>query len=461
MKQQRLTIEKPARGRFCGIAIHMTCVVLALVQVGCQTAATSRQPAMTAAEVGRALPRDARALKRIEKDNALLQQGFLALQEADEWKVRGCFSAEESDRVELLLFRFHTAHQQLSDIRDRYAGMESQQAQELRSQAGSLAKKQAGFLVRTFAGDRVAMKKLNQPYPRSEIPRNTYDRMAGNLRTKVEREMKALGREIGDGLDKSSYELRAETFLRVSRLKKPSAYVVRFNEAQKEEVQAQLQPGDLVLTYTGGYASNIFVPGSFKHVMTYIGTPEKRRAAGFSPERLVAASGVPRERGLAVDLRRKTTSAGLPANVIEAVGEGVKFSNLEHIMETHIWTMLVIRPQLDSRDRARQLGRTFSYLGQEYDFRFDFSDSSRQVCTEVVYRSLNGIRGIDFPLTRRGGHVTLSADDLVGYWLEERPEAFELVLYAEEAPRSAGHAAQVLYGEAGKKRLAEVMRKGE
>jgi hypothetical protein len=430
----------------------------ALLLVSCQAVSPPR-PAMTEDEMARAAPGDARTLDRIAKDNAALREAFLALRDSGGWQERGYFSAEESDRVELLLFRYYAGHQRLGEISASYAGAASGKGRALRMRADRLAKQQAEFLVETFKGDPVAIKKLNQRYPRSEIPRDTYEKVADSLRWKIVRDAGELGRDLGGELDESSYEVQAELFFTVSRLKPPTAYVVRFSEAQKREVRARMRPGDLVLTYTGGYASNIFIPGSFKHGMTYVGTPEERRAAGLSADRIMAESPMPSERTLAAHLKQATTNAGRPANLIEAVGEGVKFSNLEHIMDTHIWRMLVVRPRLDARARARQIGRTFSYLGQEYDFRFDFSDSSRQVCTEVIYRSLNGMGGIDFPLMRRGGNVTLSADDLIGYWLEERPEAFEFVLYAEEAPRSRGHPARLFYGKEGKGRLKELMGK--
>ena len=42
-----------------------------------------------------------------------------------------------------------------------------------------------------------------------------------------------------------------------------------------------LQPGDILLTYTGGYMSNLFLPGSFKHAITYVGDNQQRKKAGL------------------------------------------------------------------------------------------------------------------------------------------------------------------------------------
>jgi hypothetical protein len=126
-------------------------------------------------------------------------------------------------------------------------------------------------------------------------------------------------------------------------------------------------------------------------------------------------------------------------------------------MDTHINRMLVLRPQLTAGESRDFLVEVFSYLGEEYDFRFDFADSTRQVCTEVIYRAIQGKAGIDFDLTMRAGHVTLSADDIALYFLHKSPEAFQLVFYAEEDPDGKDHAALILQGEAGVERIKELM----
>jgi len=143
--------------------------------------------------------------------------------------------------------------------------------------------------------------------------------------------------------------------------------------------------------------------------------------------------------------------------MIEAVAEGVIFNNLAHIMDTHINRMLVLRPQLTAVERTDFLVEVFSYLGEKYDFRFDFADSTSQVCTEVIYRGIQGKGGIAFELTVRAGHETLSADDMVLYYLNKHPRAFQFVLYAEEDPNGKNHQALILTGPDGVQRLRELM----
>ena len=417
------------------------------------------------AELAVSLPGDQQALKSIESHNAELRSSFLALRASGNWKKLGYFSAEESDRTEMLLFRFHTAHHHLNDIVERYETVpkddaNAKQAVGLKTDANRLAHQQSEFIVSTFAGDKIAINKLNQAYPRSEIPINTYNHLAESLERRGKRSAEATKLKLEDGLNDADYEAQKELFYHVSRLRKPDAHVISFSDAQKQDVLDKLRPGDILLTFTAGYASDVFIPGAFKHGITYVGTVEQREAAGLSPDDIVLVGGSREGKKIAEDLRKTTTVHGRPANLIEAIAEGVKLSNLEHIMDTHINRLLVLRPNLGDKNRAKQVSRTFSYLGQEYDFRFDFADASRQVCTEVIYRAISGLDGIEFPLTRRGGHVTLSADDLVNYWLHKNPDAFEFVLYAREAPNSPTHRAEILTGTAGKSRVDELMASG-
>ena len=53
-----------------------------------------------------------------------------------------------------------------------------------------------------------------------------------------------------------------------------------------------------------------------------------------------------------------------------------------------------------------------------YNFDFDFFNSDRIVCTEVVYRAYDGIETMQFPLSERAGRKTLSAEDLLDYALD-------------------------------------------
>ncbi len=226
-----------------------------------------------------------------------------------------------------------------------------------------------------------------------------------------------LAREMSQEFGDLWYATRSLLFKDISRLKNPNAHLIQFSAAQKRQVYDLLQPGDLILTFTAGYISDVFIPGMFKHGITYVGSPAQRAGAGLKTDSLSIVAAPERKR-FDLHIAQEFLPGGENADIIEAVAEGVIFNNLAKIMDTHINRLLVLRPILNDAERIEFLAGVFSYLGDEYDFYFDFADASRQVCTEVHYRTLDGKGGITFTLTERGGHETLSADDIVHYHLE-------------------------------------------
>jgi hypothetical protein len=265
-----------------------------------------------------------------------------------------------------------------------------------------------------------------------------------------------LARDASREFGELRFAIRSLLFKDISRLKNPDAHLIRFSTAQKRQVYDLLQPGDIILTYTAGYISDVFIPGIFKHGITYVGSPAQRVGAGLKTASLPIVA-EPERKSFDLHISQEFLPGGENADIIEAVAEGVIFNNLAKIMDTHINRLLVLRPILTEEERTEFLAGVFSYLGDEYDFYFDFADSSRQVCTEVHYRTLNGKGGINFTLTERGGHETLSADDIVHYYTESRPLQFELVLFADEEPGALHHQARVLTGVEAEQRLKELI----
>jgi hypothetical protein len=257
--------------------------------------------------------------------------------------------------------------------------------------------------------------------------------------------------ELGDNL----YAVRGILFLNVSRIKSPISVNIRFGEKQIERMKKLLEPGDVILTYSAGYMSNVFLPGKFKHGITYVGLPRDRRQVGLAegtypelPEEKIAK--------LKADLKTAKLESGLDADLIEAVAEGVIFNSLEEIAKEHMARLCVLRPRLRRNQLVDALTNIFLLLGNSYDFKFDFTDGSRQCCTEVIYRSLHNQKPIRFNLIKRMGIWTLSADDLVHTYLSSKPGVFDFVLYAEENPDSKGEAV-IWTGSAGERRLAALM----
>jgi hypothetical protein len=218
-----------------------------------------------------------------------------------------------------------------------------------------------------------------------------------------------------------------------------------------------LEPGDIILTFSSGYMSNVFLPGKFKHGITYVGSPAQRKSIGLPKEDL---SSVPESKiaKMKADLTLENLPSGHDADLIEAVAEGVIFNSIEEITDQHhIARMCVLRPRLNKEERIRNLTTVFLLLGNSYDFKFDFTDGSYQCCTEVIYRALHMIGPIRFKLTKRAGVQTICADDIINYYITAENRPFYFVLLAEEDTSYKGHKAKILTGDKGKKRLIELM----
>ena len=212
------------------------------------------------------------------------------------------------------------------------------------------------------------------------------------------------------------------------------------------------------MTYTAGYMSNVFLPGIFKHGITYIGSVEDRRRAGLTDDVLKRrAISKHQSTELLKRVRVKQTKDGSRVDVVEAVSEGVIMNSLEYLLSTHINRMVIIRPKISQEERLDQLVAVLQYVGAEYDFKFDFTDDSYQCCTELVYRTINGKGSIDFSLSRTKGRWVLDADGIARYSVSSNTEAFDLVLLAEMSPRDGDYSAVIHTGTEGEKRLGELM----
>ena len=186
-----------------------------------------------------------------------------------------------------------------------------------------------------------------------------------------------------------------------------------------------LAPGDILLERREWHLSNIGLPGFWPHAAVYVGTPEIRRAY-FGQDAAVRAwvRAQGRDDGNFEGLLRasfpETYDAALAPledghvpTVIEALGEGVLFTTLEHSAQAD--SVCALRPRRNKRDKAVALFRMFSYVGKPYDFNFDFVSDAAMVCTEVVYKAYRPgpeITGLDLPLTKTMGRMVTPANEI-------------------------------------------------
>ncbi|MHA2279954.1 MAG: YiiX/YebB-like N1pC/P60 family cysteine hydrolase [Promethearchaeota archaeon] len=128
-----------------------------------------------------------------------------------------------------------------------------------------------------------------------------------------------------------------------------------------------IQPGDIVIRRFEGYIDKWFIPGFWNHAGLYIGDDSDK-----------------------------------PEQVIHAVSEGVIQEDLLNFMRTDY--MLILRAPAGKEEA---ISKAKSIVGQPYDFGFDFVDTNRFSCTELVAYCYPGI----VEGKKRFGKKTIVADD--------------------------------------------------
>lgn len=163
----------------------------------------------------------------------------------------------------------------------------------------------------------------------------------------------------------------------IAELKIPLVKPLKSSKRVTAEVRAQLRniliPGDVFVTRHDDAMSNLFLPGFWPHAALWLGAED--------------------------------------ADIIEAKKDGVLLRDIDETLQVDAF--VILRPKLDPHQINEALTRARSHEGKLYDFIFDFSTADRLVCTEVIYRTYNGVGPIDFQLGRQAGRYCLSAEDLL------------------------------------------------
>lgn len=206
--------------------------------------------------------------------------------------------------------------------------------------------------------------------------------------------------------------------------------ITLISKTQIKNLIKQLQPGDILLQRREWYGSNIGIPGFWTHAALYIGTPEERtsffdtqamknrlKEKGSADENLesLLKQTYPAQYSLSVKQQE-----GHPVRVLEAIGEGVSFTTLEHSAAAD--SMVVLRPNLPKQDIAQAILRAFNYSGRPYDFNFDFRTDSELVCSELIYKAYEPTEesdGLMLPLTEVMGRPLISPNEIARLFDEE------------------------------------------
>ncbi len=408
-----------------------------------------------------------------------LKQVATALLDAGPATARGYFTPSEDEELRHLLVSYWQSRNALIELVEtlhRSAALSSESGSDDRqlptaeraaafvvAWAGALVLIDAARFLRRNCSDRPAvLQKLNEPEPHFGIPAGTYDRIqasltspihawhlyhareywtenqsflmdvargteleplteiivnsqalsdvdlqqyaSGRLRVRA-RQAKTTGRDlIGRafyGLQKAVSRLIADTYTR-------PGHTPHLPEDIADQLRQVVRPGDVFINRKDHAITNYFLPGYWPHAALYLGRTDQLDEMGFATHE----NGQPRWRRL-LECDQKE-----PGRVVEAMKDGVRIRSLNSPFTADAIT--VIRPRLSREAVTEAIGRALFHEGKLYDFDFDFTTSDRLVCTEVVYRSYEGLSGVEFPLTQRAGRMTLAAEDLLRMALNQQ-----------------------------------------
>ncbi|MGI9627379.1 MAG: YiiX/YebB-like N1pC/P60 family cysteine hydrolase [Longimicrobiales bacterium] len=208
---------------------------------------------------------------------------------------------------------------------------------------------------------------------------------------------------------------------------------------QVEELRRVLRPGDILIERRNWYISNSLLPGFWPHAALYLGSPQQLAELGVTDDPRAAPH---------MEALGGRNELGDPFAVIEAIGEGVIFTSLEQ-SAGEADALAVLRPNLDRAELRDAIARALSHRGKGYDFDFDFTTPDRLVCTELIFRTYDGI--LEFPeMPLIMGQPRLAAVDYVRMWADERDSGapqLDLVTFLdfdEENQRAVESSADVL-----------------
>jgi hypothetical protein len=391
-----------------------------------------------------------------------LKQASLARQARGVTTARGYFTPTEDEEGRHMLVSYWQARNALLDLvttfrHDRHLPDELRPAAFLVAYAAAvLLVDAARFLHESFKDNPIVRAKLNEPEPHFGVPPGVYDAVQSSLTSPrhawhlyhAMRYLDEHGAELRRLADDPALapahavierlghrvrvpaaryaKARARLHLRQTVAGLPRDLVTRamyglmklsgnlvadrytrwrhqpcVPEAVRAELCGLLLPGDVFICRKEHALTNYFLPGYWPHAALHLGDAAALRRMGLEDHAQVR----PRwARLLAGDTSE-------PRRVLEAQRDGVWIRPLSSPLRSD--ALVLLRPRLDADQIAEALARGLFHEGKPYDFDFDFTRSDRLVCTEVVYRSYEGVGGIQFALKRRTGRMTLAAEDLI------------------------------------------------
>lgn len=279
------------------------------------------------------------------------------------------------------------------------------------------------FLDRSYA-KRGIRDKVETAWMFDAIQRN-YDFIAGEMKLSGPHYFAKNGLDIVKEMSFKAWfpmQMHVSEWMGDTKVKRIDRALI--TSAQLEIMKKHLQPGDVIVERRNWYLSNVGLPGFWPHAELFVGTYDDmkdffsdpkvvnyyQQQGGYSDFMDYLGKKHPEQ----IKEFRHAAPDGHPHRIIEAVSEGVKFSSLEEgALADYIGVM---RPRLSRLDIAKAIDEAFRYLGNPYDFNFDFLTDSSLVCSELIYKIYkNGQekKGLGLSLRDIAGRKAMPANDII------------------------------------------------
>ncbi len=149
----------------------------------------------------------------------------------------------------------------------------------------------------------------------------------------------------------------------------PGSYLVNGDDIRK--VIKLIQPGDILVRGYINYLDGYIIPGFFSHAGLYLGEVKESNSQGLNEDQL------------------KDFKAG-DQMIVHAMAKGVFMDDIINFCRCDYMAILRRNPEIETKsDKQFTFKNVFEkaigYLGEAYDFAFDFTDFHQLSCTELVY----------------------------------------------------------------------------
>lgn len=167
----------------------------------------------------------------------------------------------------------------------------------------------------------------------------------------------------------------------------------------REDLEATLRAGDILLERTPFRLTDAFIPGYWGHAAIWTGSETELRSLGIWDHPVVKP-------------HHEDIRAG--RRVVEALRAGVQVNSLRHFL--NIDDIAVLRePRPEPSERAEAVLQALREVGKRYDFNYDLQTRDRLGCAELVYYAYGGI---DWPTRKKLGRFAIVPDDIAARALD-------------------------------------------